>query len=262
MPTMPTLDPLEVLGIEPSAMPRHIAIIMDGNGRWAKARGMIRIEGHRSGAESVRETVTTCARLGIECLTLYSFSIENWKRPKLEVDALMALYAQYLANERQEIMDNDIRVIQLGRRAGLPDSVLRELDKTRDMSAGNKGLTLCLALNYGSRAEIVDGVRSIARRVASGEVQPDQIDEAMLSDSLTTAGLPDPELLVRTAGEMRISNFLLWQISYSELYVCPVYWPDFRAEHLYEAIRTFARRERRFGDVAPPTPDRSGASNR
>ena len=249
MPTMSTLDSREVLGIEPQAMPRHIAIIMDGNGRWAKARGLIRLEGHRKGAEAVRETVTQCARLGIECLTLYSFSLENWKRPKLEVDGLMALYAQYLANERQDIMDNDIRVIQLGRRAGLPDSVLRELDTTRDMSAANKGLTLCLALNYGSRAEIVDGVRSIARRVAS-----DQIDEAMLSDSLTTAGLPDPELLLRTAGEMRISNFLLWQISYCELYVSPVYWPDFRAEHLYEAIRAFARRERRFGDVAPPEP--------
>jgi undecaprenyl diphosphate synthase len=249
MPTMPDLDPKELLGVESGAMPRHVAVIMDGNGRWAKQRGLMRIEGHRHGAEAVRETVTHCARLGIECLTLYSFSLENWKRPKLEVDGLMALYAQYLVAERREIMENDIRVLQLGRREGLPDSVLRELDRTMQMSRDNNGLTLCLALNYAGRAEIIDAARALARKAREGELDPDQIDEAMFADQLTTRGLPDPDLLVRTAGQMRISNFLLWQISYAELYVTEVLWPDFRAEHLNEALRAYAARERRFGAV-------------
>jgi undecaprenyl diphosphate synthase len=229
---------------------------MDGNGRWARERGLPRIEGHRTGSETVREIVTHCARLGVKCVTLYSFSIENWKRPADEVDGLMALYAQYLAQERATIMENDIRMIQVGRRQGLPDNVLHELDLTVSASASNPGMTLCLALNYGARTEIVDAVRALAQQVADGELRPDQIDEGRISASLYTAGLPDPDLLIRTGGELRVSNFLLWQISYAELYVTDVLWPDFRKEHLYEAIRDFAGRERRYGDVGTALPGR------
>lgn len=252
MPTKPPLDPVATLGLAREALPRHIAIIMDGNGRWAQQRGLPRIEGHRHAATAVREVVTHCARLGIECLTLYSFSLENWKRPRMEVEGLMALYAEYLASERQEIMDNDIRVIQVGRREGLPEGVLRELDLTQSASRNNPGMTLCLALNYSSRAEIEDAVRHIASRVASGELRPEEIVEDTISQALYTAGVPDPDLLIRTAGEMRVSNFLLWQISYAELHVTPVLWPEFKAEDLYEAIRDFARRVRRFGAVVEP----------
>ena len=262
MASMTALDPQQVLGVPRSALPRHIAIIMDGNGRWARQRSLPRIEGHRQGAKSVREVVTHCARMGIECLTLYSFSVENWKRPKAEVDALMALAAHHLVAERQEIMENAVRLIQIGRREELPDQVQRELAETVKLSRENTGLTLCLALNYGSRTEMVDAVRRLARRVEQGELAADDIDERLISDALDTAGLPDPDLVIRTAGEMRLSNFLLWQISYAELYVTPVLWPEFRAEQLYEALRTFAGRERRYGDVEgfkqpdapPPSP--------
>lgn len=253
MPTQPPLNPQDVLGIPREAMPRHIAIIMDGNGRWARQRGLPRIEGHRNSSTAVRETVTQCARLGIHAVTLYSFSLENWKRPQDEIEGLMELYAHYLAQERSTILDNNIRCIQIGRREGLPANVLRELDRTLEASRENTGLCLCLALNYGSRTEIADAVRALAARVERGELRATQITEAMISDSLYTAGLPDPDLLIRTAGEMRISNFLLWQISYAELYVTPVLWPDFRTAHLHEAIQAFARRERRFGDVRPPS---------
>lgn len=243
------------LGLPEERIARHVAIIMDGNGRWAQQRGLPRIEGHRHAASAVRTTVTQCARLGVECLTLYSFSLENWKRPQLEVDGLMALYAEYLASERQEIMDNDIRVVQVGQREGLPEGVLRELDTTERLSRENQGLTLCLALNYGSRAEIVDAVRRLAGRVERGELRPSDIDEEVVSGALYTAGVPDPDLVIRTAGEMRVSNFLLWQISYAELYVTPVLWPDFREQHLHEALLDYAARERRYGGVesaAPP----------
>jgi undecaprenyl diphosphate synthase len=254
MPTATALDPLETLGVPREAMPRHVAFIMDGNGRWAQQRGLPRIEGHRHASETVREVVTQCARLGLECVTLYSFSLENWKRPRDEVDGLMELYAQYLASERQLIQDNDIRCVQVGRREGLPPGVLRELDLTGELSRNNRGMVLALALNYGSRTEIVDAVRSIAARVARGELSPGEIGEETLSGALYTAGLPDPDLVVRTAGEMRISNFLLWQISYAELHVTPVLWPDFRAAHLHEALRNFGRRERRFGDIGAARP--------
>ena len=261
MPTMPALDPLDILGVPRAEMPRHIAIIMDGNGRWAQRRGLPRIEGHRVGGETVREIVRQCARLGVSALTLYSFSLENWKRPEDEVNGLMALYAQYLASERDEILANDIRLGQLGRRAGLPDAVLHELDTTEELSRENKGLRLNLALNYGSRAEIVDAVRALAERVRTGELKASEIDEAAISAALYTRGQPDPDLLIRTAGEMRISNFLLWQISYAELYVTPVLWPDFGAAELHDALRTFARRERRFGDVQPSTAERAPPSD-
>jgi len=247
--TEPPLDPKEVLGLSPDQLPRHIAIIMDGNGRWAKLRNQPRITGHERGATTVRSIVTHCARLGIEALTLYSFSTENWKRPHEEVEFLMELYARYLVAERDTIMNNNVRFVHLGRREGLPETVLREMDETVATSAGNTGLTLCLALNYGARDEIIDAVRDIAREVRSGKLDPDRIDESVITGALYTAGLPDPDLLIRTANERRVSNFLLWQISYAELYVSDVLWPDFSEGDLNEAIKDFARRERRFGDV-------------
>jgi undecaprenyl diphosphate synthase len=249
MPTQPPLNPKDVLGLPREQMPRHIAIIMDGNGRWAERRGLPRVQGHEAGATVVRDIVTESARLGIDCLTLYSFSLENWKRPIDEVAYLMDLYCRYLIAERTTIMENDIRFVQLGRRAGLPDPVLAELDETARVARDNRGMTLCLALNYGSRAEIVDGVQSIALRVQSGELAPEDIDEQTISDSLYSRGLPDPDLLIRTSGEMRISNFLLWQISYAELVVTQTHWPDFTRDDLHAAIRAFAARNRRFGDV-------------
>jgi undecaprenyl diphosphate synthase len=241
------------LGIAAERVPRHIAIIMDGNGRWAKQRQWLRIRGHESGAKNVRNVVTHCARLGVEALTLFSFSSENWKRPRAEVDALMALYVKYLIAERETIMANDVRFVHLGRREGLPQSVLNEMDITAEASRQNNGLRLCLALNYGSRDEIVDAVRKIAVSVKAGEVQPADINAALIDASLYTAGLPDPDLLIRTAGENRISNFLLWQISYAEIYVTDVLWPEFRVEELNAAIKDFAARERRFGDVGAPS---------
>jgi len=249
MPTMEKLDPRAELGIGPERLPRHIAIIMDGNGRWAQRQGLARVRGHEAGAANVREIVTHAARLGIECLTLYSFSTENWNRPIEEITHLMRLYVEYLIKERAEIMDNDIRLVQIGRRDGLPPDVLRELDETQSVSRENRGMKLCLALNYSSRVEIVDAVRRIARDVAAGQLDAEAIDEGTISRALYTAGLPDPDLLVRTAGEMRVSNFLLWQISYAELYVTDVLWPEFRRADLNEAIREYARRDRRFGGL-------------
>lgn len=247
------LDTMEALGLTPEQLPRHIAIIMDGNGRWAKQRGKARIRGHAEGAKAVRNVVTHCAKLGIEALTLYSFSVENWKRPKAEVDFLMELYGQYLVAERGEITDNNVQLVHVGRREGLPDNVLREMDTTIEVSRENTGLKLCLALNYGSRDEMVDAIRGIAADVRDGKIDVSDIDASLISNSLYTAGISDPDLLIRTANERRISNFLLWQISYAELYVTDVLWPDFSVGVLNEAIKDFARRERRFGDVAPPS---------
>jgi len=246
----PPLDSQEVLGLPREQMPRHIAIIMDGNGRWAQERRLPRLKGHAAGAKVVRSIVTQCARLELEALTLYSFSSENWKRPKDEIDFLMELYAHYLVAERREILDNDIRFMQIGQREGLPESVLDELDATTALSRENTGLTLCLALNYGARTEIVDAVRDLAHEVRAGRLAPEDIDDHLVSNALYTAGLPDPDLLIRTAGEYRVSNFLLWQISYAEIVVESVCWPDFTPEHLHQAIREFARRDRRYGGVA------------
>jgi len=237
------------LGVPEQRFPRSVAMIMDGNGRWARQRNLPRPFGHQAGARAVRRTVTEAARLGLDVLTLYSFSIENWSRPAEEVETLMRLYAEYLVHERPTVMDNNVRLRHLGRREGLPDMVLRELDETVRLSAGNTGMTLCLAVNYGSRAEITDAVRVLGRRVEKGRLSPDEIDEAMISDVLDTGGLPDPDLLIRTAGEMRISNYLLWQISYAELYVTDVYWPDFDEPQLHKAIEAYANRHRRFGGV-------------
>ncbi len=245
-------EALKILGVARESLPRHIAVIMDGNGRWARQRNLPRIRGHEAGAKVVRRVVTECARLGLEALTLYSFSTENWNRPREEIDFLMELYARYLIAERPTILDNNVRLVHIGRRDGLPEEVLREMDITIAASRGNTGLRLCLALNYGSRLEIVDTVRKIVAEVKAGRLNIGDIDEQRITDSLYTAGLPDPDLLIRTASECRVSNFLLWQISYAELYVCEALWPDFAVEHLHAAIRDFARRERRYGGLGSP----------
>jgi undecaprenyl diphosphate synthase len=239
------------VGLDPDKLPRHIAIIMDGNGRWARARGEERVEGHVRGARSVDEVTEECCRLGIGQLTLYCLSSENWKRPKPELDFLMALLKQYLLGERQRILDQNIRFAVIGRREGLPDEVLAEIDENTRLTRAQSGLTLCLAINYGARAEIADSVRSIAERVRRGELRPEEVTEETISRSLYTGGMPDPDLLIRTAGEMRVSNYLLWQISYAELWVTPKFWPEFDAALLHEALRDFARRERRFGGLNP-----------
>ncbi len=248
-PSNEPYDPREVLGLERAQLPRHIAVIMDGNGRWARRRSLPRIRGHERGVQAVRNITTACARLRLEALTLYSFSAENWKRPKEEVDFLMQMCRQYLIAEREEIMENDIRLIHIGRRDGLPEFVLTELDATVALSRQNRGLKVGLALNYGSRCELVDAVRRIVRRVQAGELGEEDISEQTVSQSLYTAELPDPDLLIRTASEYRISNFLLWQISYAELYVTDVLWPDFDTHALFAAIRAYARRERRYGGL-------------
>jgi len=242
--------PKILIDIPRARWPRHIAVIMDGNGRWAQRRSLPRIEGHRRGVASVRRTTEECARLGIEQLTLYCLSSENWKRPQQEIDFLMHLLEQYMIEERSTIMRNDLQVRMLGRRVGIPSQVLRELDKTIEMSAANGGMKLNLAINYGGRAELVDAVRAIAGEVASGRIQASAIDESTISTHLDTAGLDDPDLLVRTAGEMRISNFLLWQISYAEIWVTEKCWPEFHERSLHEAIRDFANRNRKFGGLA------------
>jgi undecaprenyl diphosphate synthase len=230
-------------------MPRHVAIIMDGNGRWAQAQGLPRIEGHRRGVSSVRRTTEECARLGIEQLTLYCLSSENWKRPQPELDFLMHLLEQYMIEERSVLLDENIRLAVIGRREGIPAEVLAEIDKTIELTAANSGLRLCLAINYGSRGEIADAVRHIAGQVQSGQLSPSAIDETTIADHLYTAGMPDPDLLVRTAGEMRISNYLLWQISYAEIWVTSKFWPEFDERALHQAIREFAERDRRFGGL-------------
>jgi len=239
----------DALNVPPENRPKHIAVIMDGNGRWALKRNQPRIAGHRAGAKAVRDIIIECARLKIEALTLYSFSMENWKRPADEVGALMNLYLEYLVKERQELVDHNVRFVQLGQREGLPESVLKEMDQTTQATSNCTGLTLCVALNYSSRAEITVAVRKIAEQVKTGQLDINEIDEQTISNNLYTAGIPDPDLLVRTAGEMRISNYLLWQISYAEIYVTDVYWPDFRIENLHQAIQEYARRNRRFGGL-------------
>ena len=237
------------LGLGEKGFPRSVAIIMDGNGRWARARDLPRTAGHQEGAERVRAIIAEGAELGLEALSLYSFSIENWNRPRDEVETLMHIYAEYLRRERPTIMDKNIRVQHLGRRDGLPEYVLQELDESIRISRDNPGMKLGLALNYGSRAEIVAGVRKIAHSIAAGDLSPDRVDESVISASLDTDGMPDPDLLIRTSGEMRLSNFLLWQLSYAEFYVTDCYWPDFSADELHKAIRDFAGRHRRYGGV-------------
>jgi len=241
----------ERLGVTLSQMPRHIAIIMDGNGRWAQKKNLPRAKGHHEGGKTVEKIAQRCVDFGIECLTLYSFSMENWKRPKAEVDTLMHIYAQYLVEIRPTLMKNNVKLIHLGRPAQLPLAVKTELAKTIKMTAGNTGMTLALALNYGGRSEIVDAIKEIAQEYKKGQLEFKDIDEECVGEHLYTAGLAEPDLLIRTANEMRVSNFLLWQISYSEFYVTKTLWPDFKKSDLENAILAYAGRERRFGDAKP-----------
>jgi undecaprenyl diphosphate synthase len=237
------------VGLDPARLPRHIAIIMDGNGRWAVERGDPRFTGHIRGTEVVRDIVDEACHLGLGQLTLYCFSVENWKRPPAEVAMLMALLKSYLLDERERIVRENIRFTIIGRREGISDDVQAEMGTNIAISKHNTGLTLCLAINYGGRTEIVDAVQKIAEEVRTGRLSPSDIDEARIEAALYTAGMPDPDLLIRTAGEMRISNYLLWQISYAELWVTPKCWPDFDKHTLHEALRDFAKRERRFGGL-------------
>ncbi len=244
-----TLQRLAQAGLDPQRLPRHVAVIMDGNGRWAQQQGLPRVEGHRRGVQSVRATIEECCRLGIGQLTLYCLSVENWKRPKAELDFLLTLLRQYLIAERAEIMEQNIRFTTIGRRQGLTPKVLREIEENIRVSRPNTGMVLCLAINYSGRAELVDAVRQLAERVQQGTLDPDAIDEMVIGDALYTAGMPDPDLLIRTAGEMRVSNFLLWQISYAELWVTSKCWPEFDVATLHEALRDYGQRERRFGGL-------------
>jgi undecaprenyl diphosphate synthase len=222
---------------------------MDGNGRWARQRGLPRFAGHRAGASIVRTITEHAARIGLKQLTLYSFSTENWNRPEEEVNLLMDLYVEYMQANRNVFMDNNIQFAQIGRREGLPPRVLEELNKTLEMTRGNTGMTLCLAINYGSRAEITDAVTKIAEKIRKGEIAPQDITQDLISAHLYTANMPDPDLLIRTAGELRVSNYLLWQISYAEIYVTQTFWPDFDAAAFDEALRNYGARKRRFGGV-------------
>lgn len=245
--------------------PEHIAIIMDGNGRWAEQQGLRRVFGHREGITSVREATTECARMGVKSLTLYAFSVENWKRPGPEVRYLMSLLRKFLIEERRTLMQNDVKLRAIGRVSDLPAAVLEELRRTEELTKENRGTLLRLALSYGSRTEIADALRHVVRDAQDGLITPDEVDDETLRDYLYDTTTPDPDLLIRTAGEMRLSNFLLWQISYTEIYVTDVCWPEFRAADLEGALRAYAMRQRKFGgliaDVAPKVPASAPRAN-
>jgi undecaprenyl diphosphate synthase len=231
-------------------LPRHVAIIMDGNGRWATARGLSRIQGHRRGKDSVREVVETAREIGIEYLTLYAFSSENWLRPRREVEALMRLLRRYLRSELGKMMRYEIRLRAIGNLRRLPPEILTEIRSVEQATRNNERMTVLLAVSYGGREEIARAARSLARRVRDGQLRAEQIDESVFESALMTAGIPDPDLLIRTSGEMRISNFLLWQLAYTELYVTETLWPDFRRAQFLEAIERYKSRQRRFGKTA------------
>jgi undecaprenyl diphosphate synthase len=234
---------------DPSKLPCHIAVIMDGNGRWAKERGLPRTEGHRAGAESIRSIVEECNRLGIRYLTLYAFSAENWRRPQNEIHALMALLEFFLKQETPDLVRNGVRLQAIGRLHDLPDACQRQLHASIEATAGGTGLTLILALSYGGREEIVDGVKSLFRHIQEGHVDIAMLDPELFSKHLYTRYYPDPDLMIRTSGEMRLSNFLLWQLSYAEIVITRKFWPDFRTEDLHAALDEFASRKRRFGGL-------------
>ena len=236
--------------IDKRRLPKHIAMIMDGNGRWAQRKGGERIFGHRNGVESVRQVVEAAGELGVEYLTLYAFSTENWKRPHKEIDGLMTLLTNTITNETKRLNENNVRLLVIGNTTDLPKSVQRHLTQSMNSLSGNTGLTLVLALSYSGRWEITNMVKQMCVDAKSGKLDPDHIDACLVETYLATASIPDPELLIRTSGERRISNFLLWQLAYTELYFTPVLWPDYRKEHFYEAIIDFQRRERRFGKVS------------
>ena len=236
--------------IDPLRLPKHIAIIMDGNGRWAKQKGRLRTFGHQHGVTAVKDTVEACAELGVEVLTLYAFSTENWSRPQFEIDALMSLLVTTISKETPTLLKNNIRLLTIGDTSSLPSSVSKKLQKSIDSTASNTRMTLVLALSYSSRWELTKAMKEIAQQVKEGALLPADINEKVIEQHLCTKGLPDPELLIRTSGETRISNYLLWQIAYAELYFTTILWPDFRRENLYEAIVDYQRRERRFGLVS------------
>lgn len=240
--------------VDPKRLPAHIAIIMDGNGRWANRRHMPRVAGHRAGIEPVRSTVETCARLGIQALTLYAFSVENWKRPRAEVDTLWRLLRYYLRQEMASLMKNDIRLYAIGRLEQLPQTVQEELQQAVQATAGNRGLKVNLAINYGGRTELVDAINAVIEAArTSGSLTDLNVTEELLESKLYSAGQPHPDLLIRTSGEMRVSNFLLWQIAYAELYVTDTFWPDFKRIDLLKAILDYQKRERRFGGLGNAT---------
>lgn len=244
--------------IDADELPDHVAIIMDGNGRWARERGEQRVVGHHEGVESVRAITEECAELGIDHLTLYTFSTENWERPPEEVDALMQLLVHTVREEVETLMENEIRLNVVGAMHHLPDRCREEMEQAMELTAENDRMTLHLALSYSGRWELTRACRAIAERAARGEVDPEEIDEAMVERHLCTTGVPDPDLLIRTSGELRLSNFLLWQLAYTELYIASCYWPEFRRERLYEAIRAYQGRDRRYGRVS--TEEASGSS--
>lgn len=231
-------------------LPTHIAIIMDGNGRWAKQKGLFRVAGHEEGTKAVRDVVEGCAELGVKNLTLYAFSTENWNRPKLEVDTLMRLLVSSLKKEIKTLQDNNIKLTSIGNISNLPKKAQRELKDVIEKTSGNSHMTLTLALSYGSREEITSCIRQIADKVKSGELKSNEVDESVINEHLYTRNFPDVDLLIRTSGEQRISNFLLWQIAYAELYFTKILWPEFRKENLYEAIYNYQNRERRFGKTS------------
>jgi len=230
-------------------LPEHVAVIMDGNGRWAQRRHLPRLAGHKAGVRAARTVIETCARLGIPALTLYAFSMENWRRPKTETDFLMRLLREYLRRELPVIHKNNIRMLVIGRADQLPAGVRSDVDRAMELTAGNSGMKLAVALNYGGRAELVDAFNSILDRVRHNGIETFRVDEEMVARHLYTAGLPDPDLLIRTSGEMRVSNFLLWQIAYAEIYVTETLWPDFSRAQLYTALLDFQKRERRYGGL-------------
>lgn len=240
---------LDISILDMARLPRHVAVIMDGNGRWAQSRGMSRVEGHKRGKDSVRTIVEATREIGIPYLSLFAFSTENWDRPPREVNALMSLLRRYLRTEIERLMHNEVRVVAIGDIDRLPASVRAELDRAIERTRDNTKLTVGLCVSYGGREDIVQAVRAIGRDIAAGRIAPDDVDEAAVSAALGTAGMPDPDLLIRTSGEMRISNFYLWQLAYTEIYVTETLWPEFREAQYVAALAEFQRRERRFGRV-------------
>lgn len=234
---------------ESGSVPEHIAIIMDGNGRWAQKKGNIRLHGHKAGVESVRDVTESCAQLGVKYLTLYAFSTENWNRPSSEINGLMKLLVQALRNEADRLNKNDIKLITIGQIERLPAKCQRQLQEVKELTKDNTRMQLCLALSYSGRWDITEAVKHIAHDVKKGDLDPECIDDQVISSYLSTAAIPDPDLIIRTSGEYRISNFLLWQLAYSELYITETYWPDFRRDELYDGIRSFQKRDRRYGKV-------------
>lgn len=230
-------------------VPRHIAIIMDGNGRWAQNKGNIRLFGHKAGVESVRDVTEACAQLGVEYLTLYAFSTENWSRPTVEINGLMKILVNSLRKEAKRLKENNIRLATIGQLDRLPSKCQRQVKEVMELTKENNRLQLCLALSYSGRWDITEAVKKVSREVEKGNIKPDQINDDLIGAHLSTAATPDPDLIIRTSGEYRISNFLLWQLAYSELYITKTYWPDFRRDELYEAIFSFQKRDRRYGEV-------------